>query len=179
MVQRLTLRRRLSYNTKSNKRRIVRTPGGRLVYLYLKKKRTVPRCAVTKEKLHGITPSRPSERPRMAKRLKTVRRAYGGVLSHKALRERIIRAFLIDEQKVVKVLKAAQATTVKAPKPQAKPKPTAKPAAPAPQKGGAKGDKKSADKKSDKKPVAADKKSAGGKTVPKPSAGAPAKKAKK
>ena len=34
-------------------------------------------------------------------------RAYGGVLSHKAVREKIVRAFLIEEQKIVmKVLKA-------------------------------------------------------------------------
>jgi large subunit ribosomal protein L34e len=124
-----------------------------LVYLYLKKKRSVPRCAVTKEKLHGITPSRPSERPRMSRRLKTVKRAYGGVLSHKALKERIIRAFLIDEQKVVKVLKA-QATVVKAPKaPKPAPKPAAKPAAPAPQKASAKTDKKGGDKKPEKKSI--------------------------
>lgn len=118
------------------------------MYLYLKKKRSVPRCAVTKEKLHGITPSRPCERPRMSRRLKTVKRAYGGVLSHKALKERIIRAFLIDEQKVVKVLKAQQATTVKTPRvPKPAPKPAAK-AAPAPQKAPAKGsDKKGGDKK--------------------------------
>ena len=32
MVQRLTYRRTLSYNTSSNKRKIVKTPGGRLVY---------------------------------------------------------------------------------------------------------------------------------------------------
>lgn len=128
-----------------------------MVYLYLKKKRSVPRCAVTKEKLHGITPSRPSERPRMSRRLKTVKRAYGGVLSHKALKERIIRAFLIDEQKVVKVMKAAQATVVvktpKAPKPT--PKPVAKAAAPAPQK---KTDKKGGDKKPEKKSLGGDKK---------------------
>ncbi|CRK98196.1 CLUMA_CG011559, isoform A [Clunio marinus] len=160
MVQRLTLRRRLSYNTKSNKRRIVRTPGGRLVYLYLKKPRSVPGCGQCKEKLRGVTPSRPSERPRMSRRLKTVSRTFGGVLCHICLRERIIRAFLIDEQKVVKVLKAAQASTVKAPRPaKVQPKPAAKPAAAAPQKGG-KGDKKATDKKvgdkktADKKPAA-------------------------
>jgi hypothetical protein len=88
------------------------------------------------------------------------------------LRERIIRAFLIDEQKVVKVLKAAQASTVKAPRPakvQAKP---TKPAAAAPQKS-AKGDKKTSDKKAGDKKVG-DKKPAG-KAAP---AGAP-KKAKK
>ena len=36
----------------------------------------------------------------------TIFRAYGGVLSHKAVREKIVRAFLIEEQKIVmKVLK--------------------------------------------------------------------------
>jgi large subunit ribosomal protein L34e len=39
-----------------------------------------------------------------------VKRAYGGVLCHKCVKEKIVRAFLIEEQKiVVKVLKAQQA----------------------------------------------------------------------
>ncbi|KAH8340251.1 hypothetical protein KR074_004897 [Drosophila pseudoananassae] len=113
MVQRLTLRRRLSYNTRSNKRRIVRTPGGRLVYQYVKKNKTVPRCGQCKEKLKGITPSRPSERPRLSKRHKTVSRTYGGVLCHGCLRERIVRAFLLEEQKIVKALKTQHDTLVK------------------------------------------------------------------
>merc|ERR1712154_678345 len=47
------------------------------------------------------------EKHRMSRRQKTVFRAYGGVLSHKAVREKIVRAFLIEEQKIVmKVLKA-------------------------------------------------------------------------
>ncbi|XP_055838917.1 60S ribosomal protein L34-like [Episyrphus balteatus] len=106
MVQRLTLRRRLSYNTKSNRRRIVRTPGGRLVYQYVKKNKTVPKCGQCKEKLKGIRPTRPCERSRLSKRQKTVRRTYGGVLCHGCLRERIVRAFLIEEQKIVKALKS-------------------------------------------------------------------------
>lgn len=83
-------------------------------------------------------------------------------MCHKCLRERIIRAFLIDEQKVVKVLKAAQATTVKVAPRVAKvtPKPTPKPAAATASKGG-KGDKKSGDKK------ATDKKSIDKKPAPK------------
>uniref|UniRef100_A0A1B6LCX8 Large ribosomal subunit protein eL34 n=1 Tax=Graphocephala atropunctata TaxID=36148 RepID=A0A1B6LCX8_9HEMI len=109
MVQRLTYRRRLSYNTKSNRRRIVRTPGGRLVYQYLKKPKKIPRCGQCKDKLRGIQPARPKERSRMCRRKKTVKRSYGGVLCHKCVKERIIRAFLIEEQKiVVKVLKAQQ-----------------------------------------------------------------------
>ena len=106
MVQRLTLRRRLSYNTKSNRRRIVRTPGGRLVYQYVKKNKSVPKCGQCKEKLKGIRPTRPCERSRLSKRQKTVARTYGGVLCHGCLRERIIRAFLIEEQKIVKALKS-------------------------------------------------------------------------
>ncbi|XP_071444057.1 large ribosomal subunit protein eL34-like [Hetaerina americana] len=107
MAQRLVCRRRLSYNTKSNRRRIVRTPGGRLVYQYLKKPKTIPRCGHCKDKLRGIQPARSMERSRMSRRKKTVRRSYGGVLCHKCVKERIVRAFLIEEQKiVVKVLKA-------------------------------------------------------------------------
>ena len=51
--------------------------------------------------------SRNQEKTRLSRRQKTVFRAYGGVLSHKAVREKIVRAFLIEEQKIVmKVLKA-------------------------------------------------------------------------
>merc|ERR1711890_218657 len=102
MVQRITYRRRLSYNTKSNKRKVVGTPGGKLVFQYLKKRPTVPKCPMT-----GVKPATNQEKARMSRRNKTVFRAYGGVLSHKAVREKIVRAFLIEEQKIVmKVLKA-------------------------------------------------------------------------
>ena len=109
MAQRLTLRRRLSYNTASNKRRVVKTPGGRLTYQYLKKRPSFPRCGETKQKLNGVVPARPREWSRMSRRLKTVNRAYGGSLAPKCVRDRIVRAFLIEEQKIVsKVLKAQQ-----------------------------------------------------------------------
>lgn len=47
---------------------------------------------------------RPSEvsAKRLAKRHKSVNRIYGGHLSHAVVRERIVRAFLIEEQKIVK-----------------------------------------------------------------------------
>ncbi|VDM67337.1 unnamed protein product [Strongylus vulgaris] len=54
MAQRVTYRRRLSYNTKSNKAKIVKTPGGRLVFQYLKKRGSVPKCKDTGVKLHGF-----------------------------------------------------------------------------------------------------------------------------
>merc|ERR1712156_518895 len=104
MVQRITYRRRLSYNTKSNKRKVVRTPGGKLVFQYLKKRPSVPKCPMTGVKLKGIMPSRPAERKRLSLRHKKGFRAYGGVLSHKAVREKIVRAFLIEEQKLCNLL---------------------------------------------------------------------------
>ena len=86
-------------------------------------------CPMTGLKLKGVTPATNQEKARMSRRKKTVFRflivlyspvlifssqnnltifrAYGGVLSHKAVREKIVRAFLIEEQKIVmKVLKA-------------------------------------------------------------------------
>jgi len=109
MVQRLVLRRRLPYNTTSNKRRVSKTPGGRLVYLYTGKKRTVPRCGDCKDKLQGVKGARPMERSRQSHRMKRVTRAYGGSRCAVCVRSRIIRAFLIEEQKIVTlVLKSQQ-----------------------------------------------------------------------
>lgn len=86
------------------------------MYQYLKKPKRVPRCGQCKEKLRGIVPARSIERSRMCRRKKMVKRAYGGVLCHKCVKERIVRAFLIEEQKiVVKVLKNQQALAKAAP----------------------------------------------------------------
>ncbi|KAH9361686.1 hypothetical protein HPB48_005161 [Haemaphysalis longicornis] len=88
---------------------ISKTPGGKLVYLYLKKPGSVPKCGDCKLKLRGITPARPRELSALSKRHKTVTRTYGGSRCGKCVRNRIIRAFLIEEQKIVaKVLKAKQ-----------------------------------------------------------------------
>ncbi|KAF3788004.1 hypothetical protein EJ110_NYTH18825 [Nymphaea thermarum] len=104
MVQRLTYRKRHSYATKSNQTRVVKTPGGRLVYQTSKKRAKGPICPVTGKRIQGIPHLRPTEykRSRLARNRRTVNRAYGGVL--------IIRAFLVEEQKIVKkVLKIQKA----------------------------------------------------------------------
>ncbi|NXS18628.1 RL34 protein, partial [Mystacornis crossleyi] len=56
MVQRLTYRRRLSYNTASNKTRLSRTPGNRIVYLYTKKVGKAPKsaCGICPGRLRGV-----------------------------------------------------------------------------------------------------------------------------
>merc|ERR1712176_810992 len=97
-VQRITYRRRLTWDTKSNRVKKVRTPGGKLVFQYLKKRPSVPKCPMTGLKLKGVKPATNQEKTRLSRRHKMVFRAYGGVLSHKAVREKIV-AFLIEEQK--------------------------------------------------------------------------------
>lgn len=47
-------RRRQPYNTKSNKVRVIKTPGGELRYLHLKKKGTAPKCGDCGTKLAGV-----------------------------------------------------------------------------------------------------------------------------
>lgn len=112
MAQRLVLRRRLSYNTKSNSRRVSKTPGGKLVYLYTKKRGTTPKCGDCKEDLRGLKAFRPIKLKNLSKTKKHVSRPYGGSRCGRCVRERIVRAFLIEEQKlVVRVLKAQQAAT--------------------------------------------------------------------
>ncbi|KAK4399795.1 60S ribosomal protein L34 [Sesamum angolense] len=112
MVQRLTYRKRHSYATKSNQHRVVKTPGGKLVYQSTKKRASGPKCPVTGKRIQGIPHLRPAEykRSRLSRNRRTVNRPYGGVLSGGAVRERIIRAFLVEEQKIVKkVLKIQKA----------------------------------------------------------------------
>jgi len=107
MAQRLTYKRRLSYNTRSNRVRVHKTPGGRLTWLYEKKPAKLPRCGDCGHELKGIPALRPREYARISRRQKTVNRAYGGSRCATCVRNRIVRAFLIEEQKnVKKVIKA-------------------------------------------------------------------------
>ncbi|KAL0350894.1 UNVERIFIED_CONTAM: 60S ribosomal protein L34 [Sesamum radiatum] len=86
--------------------------GGKLVYQSTKKRASGPKCPVTGKRIQGIPHLRPAEykRSRLPRNRRTVNRPYGGVLSGSAVRERIIRAFLVEEQKIVKkVLKIQKA----------------------------------------------------------------------
>lgn len=109
MVQRLTYRRRLSYNTRSNKVRVSKTTGsvflilgGKLVYLYVKKRAGKPKCGDCGLALQGVPALRPREYSQISKRRKTVQRAYGGSRCSPCVRDRIVRAFLSEEQKIAK-----------------------------------------------------------------------------
>ncbi|XP_045685358.1 60S ribosomal protein L34-like [Phyllostomus hastatus] len=116
MVQRLTDRRRLSYNIASNKTRLSQTPGNRIVYLYTKKVGKAPKsaCGACPGRLQGVCAVSPEGLMRLSKTKKLASRAYGGPMCTKCVRDRIKCAFLTEEQKiVVKVLKA-QAQSQKA-----------------------------------------------------------------
>ena len=69
---------------------------------YITKVAKGPTCYVTRKALQGIPRARPIEYSRMKKSQRTVTRAYGGVLSAGAVKDRIVRAFLAEEQKEVK-----------------------------------------------------------------------------
>ena len=100
---RVTYRRRHSYNTKSNKIRKHRTPGGRLVIKYLRKQAKGPQSGVnTRAKLSGLRALRNPQYKNLSHTQRSVSRPYGGVLTPAELKDRIKRAFLIEEVKVAK-----------------------------------------------------------------------------
>ena len=90
MAPRITIRGKYNYHTESNKLKRIRTPGGRLTFQKIAKVRNPIVCGDTGVELNGI------------KRLRTVSRTYGGVLSAEAVRHRIMRAFFNEELKCIK-----------------------------------------------------------------------------
>ncbi|KAI0527867.1 ribosomal protein L34e-domain-containing protein [Xylaria bambusicola] len=99
---RVTYRRRNPYNSRSNKTRIVRTPGGELRTLHIAKKAGSVKCGDCGVKLPGIPSLRPRQYATISKPKKTVSRAYGGSRCANCVKDRVVRAFLIEEQKIVK-----------------------------------------------------------------------------
>lgn len=102
MAARVTYRRRNPFNTKSNNVKQVKTAGSKITVHHIKKKATAPKCGETGQQLPGIKALRPSQYASVPRRFRTVSRAYGGHLCGAAVKDRIIRAFLVEEQKIVK-----------------------------------------------------------------------------
>ena len=104
MVQRVVYRRQNNINTKSNKTKIVKTPGARLTLHVIKKASKGPRCGDCKGKIIGVPALRPYEYKSLAKTKRTVARAYGGSRCMACVRDRVKRAFFLEEQKAVKAI---------------------------------------------------------------------------
>mmetsp|Transcript_20755 Transcript_20755/g.28020 ORF Transcript_20755/g.28020 Transcript_20755/m.28020 type:complete len:120 (-) Transcript_20755:116-475(-) len=115
---RIQYRRRCSYATKSNRIRPVKTPGGKLVAHYVVKSAKGPQCADPgcNKGLQGIPRMRPAQMSRLNKHHRTVSRAYGGNCCLTCVRERIMRAFIVEEQKIVKKVILEKAKAAKAAK---------------------------------------------------------------
>ena len=75
---RVTYKRRHCYATRSNKIKVVKTPGGKFGIKYRKKRAAAPKCGDCGKALQGIKCLRPKEYKHVSKHSKTVSRAYGG-----------------------------------------------------------------------------------------------------
>ena len=100
---------RHSYNTRQHKARAVRTPGGVLKQKRVYKSTNGPKCGDCKTSLAGIKHVKSSKYHALKKRERTVSRAYGGAVCHSCVKTRIMRAFLLEEQKAVKKVLAERA----------------------------------------------------------------------
>jgi large subunit ribosomal protein L34e len=107
--ERVSYRRRMHYATRGNKQRLVRTPGNRLVMQKRAKKHQGPHCpwVLGHKRLAGTKSLNHAERRNVTYETR-VSRPYGGVLTHDQVRDRIVRAFLIEEQRVVRRVMQAE-----------------------------------------------------------------------
>ena len=95
--------RKHTYNTRSNKIRKIRTPGGRLTIQYIKKVSKGPQTAIkTRARLSGLKKMSNASYSRQTRSSRRIARPYGGVITPEELKEKIMRAFLIEEVKIVK-----------------------------------------------------------------------------
>ncbi|KAH8612093.1 putative Ribosomal protein L34e [Trypanosoma vivax] len=101
---RVSYRRRMHYATRGNRMRLVRTPGNRLVMQKRGKRSQGPHTpwVLGHKRLAGTKALRHTDARHAPRHEKTTSRPYGGVLSHDQVRDRIVRAFLIEEQRIVK-----------------------------------------------------------------------------
>ena len=102
MAPRITVRGKYNYHTPSNILKRVKTPGGRLTLHKVRKVRNPVVCGDTGVQLNGIKRLDKCQWKNAPKRMRTVSRAYGGVLCSSAVRHRIMRAFLNEELKCIK-----------------------------------------------------------------------------
>lgn len=88
-----------------------------MVAQHVKKQASKVKCGDCGIELPGVSSLRPRQYAQVSKTHKTVQRAYGGSRCANCVKERIVRAFLIEEQKIVKrVLKDQQEKEKKASK---------------------------------------------------------------
>merc|ERR1712070_129862 len=106
LERRITYRRNSSYRTRGNNFRAVKTPGGKLK-LHLLKKHT------RGTGMQGVKVRRPNDFRRLTSSKRTVSRPYGGIHTGSEVRDRIMRAFLIEEFKRFKNINMSKSSDKK------------------------------------------------------------------
>lgn len=103
---RISYVRRSHYATRSNRQRKIRTPGNRLVFQKIAKRSQGPHTpwVLGHKRIAGTKALRSFDARRASRHAKSVSRAYGGVLSAAQVRDRVIRAFLVEEQRTAHAL---------------------------------------------------------------------------
>lgn len=101
---RISYNRRMHYATRSNRVRKIRTPGNRLKFQQIKKRSQGPHTpwVLGHKRIAGTKCLRQFDARRETRHAKSVSRAYGGVLSAEQVRDRVIRAFLVEEQRTAR-----------------------------------------------------------------------------
>lgn len=90
---RVVLRKKKTYKTASNKIRIVKTPGNKLVVQKKIKKSKGPRLQLQERtKIQGVKRLNPRQLKKLKKKHRTISRPYGGVFSHIDLKNKIMNA---------------------------------------------------------------------------------------
>merc|ERR1712046_151740 len=100
--------KRHSYRTVSTRITLVKTSGDHLVIKFMGKNISKQRCSITGIILKGLLTGNVSDRKNFSRKKKNVHRPFGGVLSHKEVRHKIIRSFLNEELNIVKKMLKTQ-----------------------------------------------------------------------
>ncbi|KAF9762103.1 60S ribosomal protein L34 [Nosema granulosis] len=90
-----------TYKTRSNIRKVVKTVSGKYKNLKMKKHAKVRKCHECSAKLLSIARMRPAEFSRQKVSAKRVCRPYGDKYCGNCVRNRVISAFLEEEERIV------------------------------------------------------------------------------
>jgi large subunit ribosomal protein L34e len=108
--------RRHAYRTNSNRVATIKTPGGKYAAQYISKRNKGVRCgqAGCPVVLPGIKHMSAAGFRSAKSKDKKVSRCFGGNICAGCVKQRIVRAFLIEEQKIVKKVLVEKSKKVKA-----------------------------------------------------------------
>lgn len=91
-----------TYKTRSNRRMKVKTASGKLLNRRIKKYAKKHRCHECASVLSSIARLRPAEFSRQKVSSRRVNRPYGATVCGKCVKDKIIGAFLADEERIVR-----------------------------------------------------------------------------